>query len=539
MLNPQQHDGLEGLLEIARDLTASLGAADRYARLLAAVTRVLPCDAACLLRLEGDALVPVAGYGLTTDALARRYDRRDHPRLDIILRSTDPVRFPPDSRLPDPFDGALEGGAGHLAHIHACLGCALTEAGEVVGALTADAFEPNAFDEFDQRFLATLGALAGAALRTTALIEALERQAAHRGQVAAELQKSAALSSGGQLLGGSPAMRRLRDDIALVAASELSVLVTGETGVGKELVVHQIHQASRRRDEALIHVNCAALPLSIAESELFGHVAGAFTGAARDRAGKFEIADGGTLFLDEIGELPLELQPKLLRALQQGEIQRVGSDRTHRVDVRVIAATNRDLEREVDGGRFRVDLYHRLAVFPLRVPSLSERRDDIAVLASHFVDLARRRLGAGRVRLSLAAQARLSSADWPGNVRELENVVSRAVLRASSGRPRDETIEIGADHLDLPAARAVAPAADVPDPAEASPLPLRERVDDFQRRAILAAVTRHGGNWAAAARSLGLHRSNLHHLAARLGLGPGRRPERRRDGARRAPGPAA
>jgi anaerobic nitric oxide reductase transcription regulator len=539
MLNPQQHDGLEGLLEIARDLTASLGAADRYARLLAAVTRVLPCDAACLLRLEGDALVPVAGYGLTTDALARRYDRRDHPRLDIILRSTDPVRFPPDSRLPDPFDGALEGGAGHLAHIHACLGCALTEAGEVVGALTADAFEPNAFDEFDQRFLATLGALAGAALRTTALIEALERQAAHRGQVAAELQKSAALSSGGQLLGGSPAMRRLRDDIALVAASELSVLVTGETGVGKELVVHQIHQASRRRDEALIHVNCAALPLSIAESELFGHVAGAFTGAARDRAGKFEIADGGTLFLDEIGELPLELQPKLLRALQQGEIQRVGSDRTHRVDVRVIAATNRDLEREVDGGRFRVDLYHRLAVFPLRVPSLSERRDDIAVLASHFVDLARRRLGAGRVRLSLAAQARLSSADWPGNVRELENVVSRAVLRASSGRPRDETIEIGADHLDLPAARAVAPAADVPDPAEASPLPLRERVDDFQRRAILAAGTRHGGNWAAAARSLGLHRSNLHHLAARLGLGPGRRPERRRDGARRAPGPAA
>lgn len=522
-MTSRQHDGLEVLLEIARDLTASLGAGDRYARLLAAVRRVLPCDAACLLRLDGDVLVPVAGYGLTTEALARRYDRREHPRLDIILRAAEPVRFPPDSQLPDPFDGGLEESPGHLAHIHACLGCALTEAGEVVGALTADALEPHAFDGIDQRWLATLGALAGAALRTTALIEALERRAAQRGQVAAELQKSAAQSSGGELLGESPAMRRLRDEIALVAASDLAVLVTGETGVGKELVVHHVHQASRRADEALIHVNCAALPLSIAESELFGHVAGAFTGASRDRAGKFEVASGGTLFLDEIGELPLELQPKLLRALQQGEIQRVGSDRTHRVDVRVIAATNRDLAREVDRGRFRVDLYHRLAVFPLRVPSLAERREDIPVLAAHFVDRARRRLGVGRVRLAPSALARLASADWPGNVRELENVVSRAVLRAASGRGPDEALEVHADHLDVGGPRPSGPAVDVVPPAEAATATLRERVDDFQRRVILAAVNRHGGNWAAAARSLGLHRSNLHHLATRLGLGPGRR----------------
>jgi anaerobic nitric oxide reductase transcription regulator len=157
------------------------------------------------------------------------------------------------------------------------------------------------------------------------------------------------------------------------------VLITGETGVGKELVAHHVHAASARADEAMIHVNCAALPLSIAESELFGHVAGSFTGASRDRAGKFEVADGGTLFLDEIGELSLEIQPKLLRVLQHGEIQRVGSDKVHRVNVRVVAATNRNLAREVESGRFRADLYHRLAVFSATRPPLRERLTDIPV----------------------------------------------------------------------------------------------------------------------------------------------------------------
>ncbi len=268
--------------------------------------------------------------------------------------------------------------------MHACLGCRLTEGTQVVGALTADALNPHAFDMLDPRVLATLGALAGAAMRTTGLIETLERMAERRGQVARELQRSAGLSSGGQFLGASQATRRLLDEIHLVARSDLAVLITGETGVGKELVARQIHDTSPRRDEALIQVNCAALPESIAESELFGHVAGAFTGASRDRAGKFEIADGGTLFLDEIGELPLSLQPKLLRAIQHGEIQRVGSDRALRVDVRILAATNRNLEAEVAAGRFRADLYHRLAVYPIQVPPLRERRPDIPLLAAHF-----------------------------------------------------------------------------------------------------------------------------------------------------------
>jgi anaerobic nitric oxide reductase transcription regulator len=514
---------VEALLEIARDLTASLAAEDRYSRFLAAVHRVIPFDAACLLRLDGEELVPLAGYGLRAGALTRRYRRDEHPRLDVILRSGQPVRFAPDSPLADPFDGELETDPHALRHIHACFGCSLTEGGTVVGALTADALSPSAFDHLDLPYFATIGALAGAAVRTTALIDALERRVTHRGNVMRELQRTAAASSGGMLLGHSPALQRLRDEIALVAGSDLAVLITGETGVGKELVATLVHETSARADEALIHVNCAALPVSIAESELFGHVAGAFTGAGRDRAGKFEVAHGGTLFLDEIGELPLELQPKLLRALQQGEIQRLGSDRPHRVNVRVIAATNRNLAREVEKGTFRADLYHRLAVFPIRVPSLVERRDDIPVLATHFIDLTRRRLGLGPVRLSDDARHRLQQANWPGNVRELENVVSRAVLRASAGRDPGAGLSIEGDHLaeaglSRPIAAAHAAPESEPSAEYQARLPLRERTKAFERQAILDAVARNQGNWASAARELGLDRSNLHHLAGRLGL---------------------
>jgi anaerobic nitric oxide reductase transcription regulator len=512
-----QPDALEVLLEIGKDLTASLGSLDRYERLLSAVRRVLPFDAACLLRLQGDELVPLAAHGLVPAALDRPYPRRRHPRLDAILKAPAPILFPPDSALPDPFDGFLTADPHALERIHACLGCPLTSEGEVVGALTADALDPHAFDGLDARLLATLGALAGAAVRTASLIEALEKKAERGTRVARELQRSADESSGATILGTSAAIATLLSEVSVVAASDLPVLVTGETGVGKELVARHVHSGSRRRDEALIHVNCAALPESIAESELFGHVEGAFTGAVRDRAGKFEVADGGSLFLDEVGELPLSLQPKLLRALQEGEIQRIGSDRPHRVDVRVIAATNRDLLAGVERGRFRADLYHRLAVYPIRVPSLRERREDIPILASHFADSTRRRLGLGPLRLDGSVRARLSAADWPGNVRELENVVSRAVLRAAAGKPPGAPIVVGLEHVDV-AAEAAQPASPGAGACPAPGGPLREQVEEFERRLIREAVARHGGNQAAAARELGMHRANLHHLARRLGL---------------------
>ncbi len=517
MSKEQRRNGLDILLGIARDLTASLAASDRYDRLLTAVRRLIPCDAACLLRLVGDELVPVAGHGLVPEALVRRFPRSSHPRLDIIASGDAPVLFPADSPLPDPFDGLLADSAHSLASIHACLGFPLTEGGDVVGVLTADALAPHAFDGIEPRWLEAIGALAGAAMRTTGLIEALEQFADRKGAIARDLQRS---SVGTQIVGQSPATQRLLREIAVVAGSDLPVLVVGETGDGKELVAQRLHAESSRRGEALIHVNCAALPESIAESELFGHVSGAFTGATRDRRGKFDIADGATLLLDEVGELPLILQPKLLRALQEGEIQRVGDDRIHKVDVRIIAATNRDLLREVEAGRFRADLYHRLAVYPLRVPPLRERREDIPLLAAFFLDQSRRRLGLGPVRLSAAALDALVAADWPGNVRELENVLNRAVLRSAAGQPDHSPLLLEADRLDV--AKGTAPAGDAPPaaatPGPASSLTLKERTQQFQRRTVEQALARADGNLAAAARELGMHRSNLHHLVRRLGL---------------------
>ena len=513
---------LDAILAIATDLTAALTSADRSRRLLETVRKVIPCDAAALLRAEGDLLVPVAIHGLVPDTLGHRFARQEHPRLDIICSADSVVLFAPDSPLPDPFDGLIEGEPTALRHVHACLGCPLRVEGELVGALTADALRAHAFDGLDRRFLSSLGALAGAAMRTSRLLDALAESAARLDLVARDLMRETQERRGGELLGTSPAMQRLRDEIAVVARSDLSVLVTGETGVGKELVVRAVHAASSRAEKALLYVNCAALPEAVVESELFGHVRGAFTGATADRAGKFEVAHGGTLFLDEIGELPPTVQPVLLRVLQSGEIQRVGADRPAHVDVRVIAATNRDLAREVDSGRFRSDLYHRLNVYPIHVPPLRERRGDIPLLAGFFCDLTRRRVGLGRVRLAPDARQMLADYSWPGNVRELENVISRVTLRAASAVARGEPVVLSGEMLtpELAMSAPVAAAPAAPQAGADMPLrrSLREAVEEFERALILRAVREHGGNWAAAARALGLHRSNFHRLAKRLGI---------------------
>lgn len=521
---------LDTVLAVALDLTAALTTQDRYRRLLEAMHRVIPYDAAALLRLEGQALVPLVVHGMTPDVMGRGFALAEHPRLAQICSSPAPVRFPADSPLPDPFDGLVLGASPLQGRIHACLGCPLHVDGKLIGALTADALAPGTFDGIDLRFLAALGALAGAMMRTTNLIEALERSATRQGSIARDLMRDAQLRHGSQLIGNSPALERLRKEIALVGRSDFAVLITGETGVGKELVARAVHAASARREEPLLYVNCAALPESLADSELFGHVRGAFTGASSDRPGKFEVADRGTLFLDEVGELPLPIQPKLLRALQEGEIQRVGTDKQIRVDVRLLAATNRELELEVKAGRFRADLYHRLHVYPLHVPPLRERREDIPVLAGFFCDQARRRLGLGPVRLAPEAVAALLRYDWPGNVRELENVLSRSTLRAAAETPRGEpivltSVEPGGELVSAVPGLVQASPAD-PEPGTAAALlpglqpglPLRQAVDDFQRVLILREVAAQGGSWSAAARQLGLHRSNLHHLARRLGL---------------------
>jgi len=513
-------DQYDAILRIALDLTTSLGAADRYRRLLEAVRQAVPCDASTLMRVDGDELIPLATHGLAPEAAAHSYRRSEHPRLEIICSSEKPVRFPADSPLPDPFDGQLASDAQGLSDVHACMGLPLRVDEQLVGVLTADAETPGAFDDLEPRFLEFLAALAGAALRTNSLIEAMESHARHLGLVARDLVRAAHEREGGELIGDSLPIQRLRKEIDLVAASDFAVLVTGETGVGKEIVVREIHARSARREAPLIYINCAALPESIAESELFGHVKGAFTGATADRAGKFEVANKGSLFLDEIGELPLTLQPKLLRALQENEIQRVGSDRLLHVDVRVLAATNRDLEAEVAAGRFRADLFHRLNVYPLHVPPLRDHKEDIPALTGHFCDETSRRLHLASVRVLPATREALAGYDWPGNVRELENVLSRSLLRSASESGPDKPILLSPVHLGRdfrPRDAAAEPAADA-DAASDEPVSFRDAVDQYQRQLIERAVARAHGNWSAAARALGLHRSNLHHLSKRLGL---------------------
>ena len=242
------------------------------------------------------------------------------------------------------------------------------------------------------------------------------------------------LQSFDEIVGQSEPLARVLRDIEEVADTDANVLILGETGTGKELIARAIHRKSHRREKPLIKVNCAAMPGTLIESELFGHEQGAFTGATKKREGRFALADGGTIFLDEIGELPVELQVKLLRVLQEGEFEPVGSSRTQKVDVRVIAATNRDLKQATQEGKFREDLYYRLNVFPIELPPLRERGDDIGLLASTFANKFAQRMGRLIEPLSEACMSRLKAYGWPGNVRELQNVIERAVITSRDGR---------------------------------------------------------------------------------------------------------
>ncbi len=294
----------------------------------------------------------------------------------------------------------------------------------------------------------------GAAIANARAFEEIQRLKAQLEQQNAYLEEEVVEARAfGELVGHSAALRQIVSQVDLVAPTEASVLIQGETGTGKELVAREIHKRSQRKDGPLVRVNCASIPKDLFESEFFGHVRGAFTGAIKDRAGRFETAEGGTLFLDEIGEVPLDMQGKLLRVLQEKRYERVGDDRTRQADVRIIAATNRDLKKAVAAGRFREDLYYRLHVFPVQVAPLRERPDDIPLLAKHFVERSTRELRCPQPRLTRAAIVQLQSYDWPGNVRELRNVIERAVILARGGALR----------FDLPGLP-TAPAASPPRP---------------------------------------------------------------------------
>jgi DNA-binding NtrC family response regulator len=334
------------------------------------------------------------------------------------------------------------------------------------------------------------------------LIAAVRRTVAPRRTTSAE----SAVRMGG-IVGQSRALVSVLRQVELVADTDATVLITGESGTGKDLVARAIHENSRRRNEPLVRVNCGAIPESLFESELFGHVRGAFTGALADRMGRFGAAHGGTLMLDEIGEVPLSMQPKLLHVIQEKEFERLGETRARKIDVRIIAATNRDLASEVEAGRFRRDLFYRLNVFPIESPPLRDRREDIPLLAEHFVRASARRLHREPPPVTEAALRHLMSREWPGNIRELENTIERALILARGGPLRFES----------------EPAVVPLRPGQSSPLPLLSpaAMEKHQRDAIVAALERSGGRVSGprgAAEMLGMKASTLFSRMTVLGL---------------------
>lgn len=304
--------------------------------------------------------------------------------------------------------------------------------GEILGVLAVFCRETVTANEFNWlRMFADHAAVALANSRAFAEIDQLREQLKLENDYLREEVKQERLF--GDIIGQSAALGKVLEQITLVAPSEASVLVLGESGTGKELIARAIHERSQRAAGPLVKVNCASIPRDLFESEFFGHVRGAFTGAIRDRVGRFQLADGGTLFLDEVGEIPLDLQSKLLRVLQEGTFERVGEEKTRRVNVRVVAATNRELRREIAAGRFRQDLFFRLSVFPIELPPLRERREDIPLLVRHFITQASKQARCGNLKLSDQQMRRLQQYDWPGNVRELQNVIERAMILSNCG----------------------------------------------------------------------------------------------------------
>jgi transcriptional regulator with GAF, ATPase, and Fis domain len=312
--------------------------------------------------------------------------------------------------------------------------------GEVLGVMAL--FDTGLLGNEDFQWLRVFADHAAVSIANARAFEEIEYLRARLEEENVYLRQEVTEAIGAKdIVGGSPGLKKVMQQIQLVAPTDAAVLVTGESGTGKELVARAIHEQSPRKDRALIKVNCGAVPETLFESEFFGHVRGAFTGAMKDKPGRFELADGGTLFLDEIGEVPLAMQAKLLRVLQEQEIERVGDTRVRKVNVRIIAATNRDLKKEVEAGRFRQDLFYRLSVFPIEIPPLRERRDDIAPLAAHFVKQAARRMNRPAPRVTQATLTQLTAHDWAGNVRELQNAVERAVILSQGGPLQFELAE--------------------------------------------------------------------------------------------------
>lgn len=382
------------------------------------------------------------------------------------------------------------------SHVHSLLCVPLAIAERVFGVIYLDAADPETvFDEDHLQLLTAIAGVASLALENVRRLESLKDENLL-------LREDAGVAH--NIIGESAQIRRVSELLARVAPHDSTVLVRGESGTGKELAARAIHAQSPRREHPFVAINCATLSENLLESELFGHERGAFTGAVAQKKGKLEVAQRGTVFLDEVGELPLNVQAKLLRVLQEREFERVGSNRSIKVDVRVIAATNKDLEEAVAQGTFRKDLFYRLNVVSLSMPALSERREDIPLLANYFVSKYARKCKRRVLGFSPEARACLSGYGWPGNIRELENAVERAVVLGTT-----DFIEVE----DLPDA-----VLEGLQPSQLHEHKFYEAIIETKKRLVLDALARANGNYTEAARTLGIHPNNLHRLVRTLGL---------------------
>lgn len=524
----QEFDGLAA--RVSRGfVTAQTGTLDEVVpRALADVGRTLQFDRAIIFRHEATGFCSYLWHEWRLPEVAsvrpglERLNRRDYGYYPPGIKHGEGVILDIENLPPA---AALYGRRGREHNVRTLALAPLFNAGTDFGVLMLHHSQPRECSEDFRRQLTLLGELfAGIITRIEAEqarerayreLEALKAQIERERDYLREEIRSEQLA--GEILGESPAMRGVMNSIGKVAATQATVLIRGESGVGKELIARAIHERSARRDGPLVKVNCASVPRELFESEFFGHARGSFTGAHKDRAGRFDLADRGTLFLDEVGDIPLDLQAKLLRVLQEGEYERLGEERTRKANVRVIAATNRDLEDDIAEGRFRRDLYYRLSAFPIVVPPLREREDDVVALARHFLSVYARTAGKRGLALLPEHIEALRSYDWPGNVRELQHVIERAVILSSDTQLR---LELALSRLSRKR-RTVPPRQPVAMPV---PMPVPMPVLDFKRLErdnILAALEK--TRWrvagaSGAAKLLGLAPSTLRDRMRALGI---------------------
>jgi transcriptional regulator with GAF, ATPase, and Fis domain len=479
---------LRALLRIGNALHALRSTEDLARRLLELILETLPAERVTLLLLDR------GGEPITSFALERTGAADPFPISRTLIRQILAERSAVLAN--DVRQTSVLGRADsvRVTRIQSLLAAPLSVWEGLLGALYADTLEPRT--RFEEHHLELFTAVAGIASQALANVQRLEWLEEERRRLDAALDQD--------MIGESPRLREIGRLIARAAPTDATVLIRGESGTGKELVARALHRHSSRANRPFVAINCATLSETLLESELFGHEKGAFTGALARKTGKFEVADRGTLFLDEIGEIPPALQAKLLRALQEREFERLGGTRPIRVDVRVVAATNRDLDKALQEGAFREDLYYRLNVITMTLPPLRERREDVPLLASHFAALVSRKLGRPALGFTPEARTCLLRYGWPGNVRELANAIERAIVLGDG-----EVIRLE----DLPET--------VLDALSADRVPISEFHDtmtETKKRLILGAVSRAGGSITMAAELLGLHPNYLHRLISNLDL---------------------